>query len=214
MALPEELRPVFERLEAIAALEQEAVAAGIFQLKNELGEVSEALARAFEAERFVDTLCTDETGERGLWGLYFRPAITYYEASGAMQTSHSLEKVTPEMIAYWSGRAAESRHPKLKARYADAAWEFSSTVADVPRNVQNARIAVDAYVAHVGGFKDVYPHISSLGRALIWRSRLVMVRAWSKSFGPRSIFTSGPSPVTSRGPSSRFSMSYFRFGRS
>jgi lysyl-tRNA synthetase class 1 len=141
--LPTELEPTFAVLEATPDLDVAAVADSLFRCEKEGISMSEAAQVAIEAERFVFTLYTDETGEKSDWGSYFRPMYVSREKDG-VRTSHPLERLSADTIAYWTARANEARHAVLRARYADAAWELAQLVEGAKREISNARVAIDA----------------------------------------------------------------------
>lgn len=141
--LPTELHAVFGDLEAAGAADERELGDIFGRFLNSLDSTDKALVELVEAERFVLTLAIDETGERGPWGIYFRPMFTYSDKEGT-RTSHSLATVTPAIIEYWTLRAQEAQHPVLRARYTDAAWEFAKLLDGIRPRIDNARVAVDA----------------------------------------------------------------------
>jgi len=161
--LPSELQPLFSELESCVDLDEHRAADAVHRLVRS-ETLSEKGKNAAEREIFVFTLYTDTTGERSEWGTYFRPAVAIYESNG-VRTSHPLENVTADVIAYWSARAVESAHPVLRSRYADVAWELAPLVKQ-NRNVRCAQTAIDAYLARVINAKCIYPTIDLLRRAL------------------------------------------------
>ena len=49
-------------------------------------------------------------------------------------------------IAYWTDRSKKSKHPILRARYADLTWEFAPIVTKGNADVGQARVAIDSYI--------------------------------------------------------------------
>lgn len=52
-----------------------------------------------------------------------------------------------EILSLWTRRAKTLKHPVLKARYADLAWDLSRATANVRADPEMARTAIDAYLA-------------------------------------------------------------------
>jgi len=52
-----------------------------------------------------------------------------------------------EILALWTQRAKTLKHPVLKARYADLAWDMSRAIANSRPDPEMARTAIDAYLA-------------------------------------------------------------------
>jgi hypothetical protein len=60
--------------------------------------------------------------------------------------SPSIQRVTEEMIKYWSQRAKEAKHPILKARYGGLVWDFSRHITGKRAIPEMARIVIDATI--------------------------------------------------------------------
>ena len=163
--LPDEMRPVFEKLESLPSLTPQIVADALHQFHEKHNPLPAHVETATIAERFAFTLHTDSYGERSCWGSYFGPIFLSYQLDGTL-TSHPLESLSPETFIYWTARATESSHPVLRARYADAAWELAPLVEGVTRDVSNATAAIDAYLAISATSFEVIPTIFELRRAL------------------------------------------------
>jgi hypothetical protein len=64
--------------------------------------------------------------------------------------SPDIEDVTDEVIAHWLARTNETRHPVLRARYADLAWEIGTHKKLAVRITREVAIqAIDAYLESV-----------------------------------------------------------------
>jgi len=96
---------------------------------------------AVKAELVVLGLFADRPQESSSWGMHFGPMMVTSKGEYP-----PLDVITPEMIAYWKGRANACGHPRLRARYADAVWDIEPKVAEGKRDPEFARIAIDAYV--------------------------------------------------------------------
>jgi lysyl-tRNA synthetase class 1 len=58
------------------------------------------------------------------------------------------------------------KHPFLKGRYADLAWEMSALIGNRKRNPEDARIAIDAYLDAIPRMADDHEHLQFAIRAL------------------------------------------------
>jgi tetratricopeptide (TPR) repeat protein len=76
--------------------------------------------------------------------LHVRPAD---DGSGRPVEFPNLERVTPNILAYWQKRAAAAQHPVLKIRYADLLWDFSPPVLGAPAPAEVAWTLIDATLA-------------------------------------------------------------------
>jgi hypothetical protein len=109
--------------------------------------VSEMMAFSF-SENYQD----EHTG----WGTYYGPMMVMPNKEGQYMEFPSIKLVDVETLTYWSKRAMQSRHPILKARYADLVWDFSRKVTEMAGDPDMARIAIGAYID--GAQKHLYKH--------------------------------------------------------
>ncbi len=165
MTLPDELRPVFEEIESRADFDIHSVANALGEYRQKQQQITSEVEFALLAEQFAFTMSIDPKQERSGWGSYFAPMFTSHGTEG-IRTSHPLELLSADTIAYWSARAAEAANPMLRARYADAAWELARLVQGAKRDISNARSAIDAYITASAASNEVYPTIVALRRAL------------------------------------------------
>lgn len=68
-------------------------------------------------------------------------------------------------MQHWIDRAKTIKHPVLKARYADLAWDMSRAITNVSSDPDMARIAIDAYLDSLA--KGVQPNVHSEFEATI-----------------------------------------------
>lgn len=81
------------------------------------------------------------------WGSYFRPMSSVVYENGTSLYFPEVDQVAPDSVEHWSERARNLKHPVLKARYADVVWELGRFITKSgKRDVEMARIAVDAYI--------------------------------------------------------------------
>jgi hypothetical protein len=97
-----------------------------------------------------------------IWDMYWQPLSTATDAEGKDHYLPDAALADGEIIQQWSERAGTTRHPLLRARYADLAWEITRyRRRELTRrpNVAMARIAIDGYLdAAQGGLisDDIY----------------------------------------------------------
>jgi len=103
----------------------------------------------FWAEVWAFRLPPCERGETSAWGTQFGPR----PVEGAQIVSSGffpdIKQEGAELIEYWKGRAEESIHPVLKARYADLVWDLTRVPTDTRPDIKFARLAVDGYLEAV-----------------------------------------------------------------
>lgn len=84
-----------------------------------------------------------------VWEMHGQPLSSVTDAAGTQHHSPDVTQVDDEVIQEWSTRASAARHPLLKARYADLAWElarFRRSELTCRADVAMARIAADGYL--------------------------------------------------------------------
>jgi hypothetical protein len=80
-------------------------------------------------------------GEKSQWGTHFGPILSMGE-----KCLPALASVDVPVIEYWRRRVDEARHPVMRARYADLAWDFWKVVTGKGKPpIEAARAAIDAY---------------------------------------------------------------------
>ena len=110
----------------------------------------------------------DDRGENP-WDSYFRPMMSMTNESGSSTYMPDIKNVTVEVVEHWATRARSLKHPVLRARLADAAWELSPFVTNSrKRDIAMARIAIQAYIEAVAARLDASLHdaFASAQRAL------------------------------------------------
>ena len=102
------------------------------------------------------------------WGTYFGPMMVSPDEKGRMIESPSIQRVTAEILDYWTKRAKESKHPILRARYAGLVWDFTKKVTGQTADIEIARIRIDSIVeiAASNCHKDESDVITKLEHAL------------------------------------------------
>jgi hypothetical protein len=84
--------------------------------------------------------------DRSVWGTYFAPSMTATNKDGTEVYSPDIRQADGAVIAYWESRSDETRHPILRARYADLVWDFARLVTKNRPQVVYAQSAIDAYI--------------------------------------------------------------------
>jgi lysyl-tRNA synthetase class 1 len=120
-----------------------------------LGAWSEVLAFA---------LATDQ--HENPWNSYFGPMASGTDAEGNKHYFPDIAGMPSEAIAHWTARARSLKHPFLKARYADLAWEMSGPIGQRKRDPEDARIAIDSYIDAIPRMAERHEHVLFAIRAL------------------------------------------------
>jgi Domain of unknown function (DUF4209) len=102
------------------------------------------------------------------WGTYHGPLAIFRGEDGKMYESPSIKLVTEDMVTYWESRAEKSKHPILKARYADLVWDLKKKICNAKPDYAFALIAIDSKIEIAN--RDLYEYdifvITKLERAL------------------------------------------------
>lgn len=122
--------------------------------EENLGAWAEVLAFAFSEQR-----------EGSVWGTFFGPRATMQDKDGNTFYSPGIDDTPPEVVAHWAARARNLKHPMLKARYADLAWDMAVAIGKSKRNPDDARLAIESYLAAIP-VTDVHEQVRSGIRAL------------------------------------------------
>ncbi len=142
--------PVIE--EVIAKFDQGDAAFNERQVKQALVSARQSLVDPGEMENLggwaeVLAFALVETRHQpSPWNTYFGPLATGTQENGAPFYSPDIAGTDAEVVAHWMQRARTVKHPVLKARYADLAWDMSRAIAKTNPDPDMARIAIDAYL--------------------------------------------------------------------
>jgi hypothetical protein len=102
------------------------------------------IPRDFLAELMAFGFAENYQDSDTAWGTYYGPLMVMRNEEGKLMESPSVKLVDDAMLSYWAERAIQSRHPTLKARYADIVWDFSRHVTGKMADPTMARIAITA----------------------------------------------------------------------
>lgn len=90
------------------------------------------------------------------WGIYWQELMSGTYADGTEMLSPDVADVDDETLAYWIERSSQTKHPVLRARYADLSWDIgrylrgkakregAATVRSIP--ITMCHVAIDAYL--------------------------------------------------------------------
>jgi hypothetical protein len=120
-----------------------------------LGAWSEVLAFALATGRHENP-----------WNSYFGPMGSGTDAEGNKHYFPDIAGTPPEAVDLWAARARSLKHPFLKARYADLAWEMSGLIGKRKRDPEDARIAIDAYIDAIPRMAEEHEPVLFAIRAL------------------------------------------------
>jgi Domain of unknown function (DUF4209) len=123
--------------------------------EEQLGAWSEVLAFALAGRHFDSP-----------WDTYFGPMSSSETTDGKTIYFPSIEGTPPEVVAHWSKRARTLKHPFLRARYADLTWDMIGPISKGKRDVEDARIAIDSYLAAAPMMAELYNKLYSVERAM------------------------------------------------
>ncbi len=142
-----------------------------FDISREVGVARAALQTPTEEEQlgaWSEVLAFALSGRHGdsPWGTYFGPMGSGETADGNTVYFPSIKETPAEVVAHWSKRARTLKHPFLKARYADLTWDMIGPIAKGKRDVEDARIAIDSYLAAIPTKTELHDKLYSTERAL------------------------------------------------
>jgi len=98
------------------------------------------------AEAMAFDFCEDYQDQTTGWGTYFGPMFVFNNGDGTATESPSVKKVTEQIISYWTDRAKTTKHPVLRARYADLVWDFSKVVTNESPHYSMAQIVIESII--------------------------------------------------------------------
>lgn len=80
-----------------------------------------------------------------VWGTYFRPTVEFTQGQNTVRNP-DITQLDADALEHWQQRATEVDNPVMKARYADAAWDFAKPVANRQPDYKCAQVAIDGYI--------------------------------------------------------------------
>lgn len=138
--------------EVIVKFDQAGAALDEHEVKQALVAARKALVSPGEGENlgaWAEVLAFALVGTRphpSPWKTHFGPTASGTNKDGTPFYSPDIAGTDAEVIAHWKRRAKCVKHPVLKARYADLAWDMSRAIAKTNPDPDMARTAIDAYL--------------------------------------------------------------------
>jgi hypothetical protein len=84
--------------------------------------------------------------EESPWHTRYGPTFTATKNDGSPYYAPDIAEIDEEIINHWEQRSSVARHPLLRARYADVAWDLKKLVTGKQADIQLAQRAIDAYL--------------------------------------------------------------------
>lgn len=109
--------------------------------------LSPASRRAVWAELAAFGFRTHDAPNGGPWKTYFQPCMTGEGTDGKAWYAPNLQDADADVLAYWSDRARNAKHPAMIARYADLVWDTARFITKDRPSIEFARLAIDSYIA-------------------------------------------------------------------
>ena len=128
----------------IEPLSESDVSKAVYLVRDQ--EDAAEFAMQWVAEAIAFDFCEDYQNQATGWGTYYGPMFVSSNEDGTAIESPSIKKVTKEMIEYWTERAKITKHPVLRARYADLVWDFNKVVTNEPPHYSIAHIVIDSII--------------------------------------------------------------------
>ena len=72
------------------------------------------------------------------WDTYFSPLFSGTDKDGKPLYSPDIADASVDVIQHWAGRAIATKHPVLRARYADLVWEMTPVITKGRRDPQRS----------------------------------------------------------------------------
>jgi hypothetical protein len=100
------------------------------------------------------------------WNSYFGPESSATYDDGKTIYFPDIAGAPAVTMDHWAARPRSLKHPFLKARYADLAWEMSGPIGQRKRDPEDARIATDSYLDAIPRMAEDHEHLQFAIRAL------------------------------------------------
>jgi lysyl-tRNA synthetase class 1 len=165
LAVPSFIEDIVQRFDANEEPFDEFTIGG--ELKTARGALidpSEAENLGAWAEVLAFALATGQ--HENPWNNYFGPMGSGTNADGQIFYFPDITGTPPDVVTHWAARARSLKHPFLKSRYADLAWEMSGLIGKRKRDPEDARIAIDSYLNAVPRMAEDHNQVMFAIRAL------------------------------------------------
>jgi hypothetical protein len=165
LTVPTSLEEIVQRFDANQEpFDEHKIAGEIRAARAALVEPTDAEGAGAWAEYLAFALATSQ--HQNPWNSYFGPMGSGVDAEGNKVYFPSIIGTPPEVVTHWATRARTLKHPFLKARYADLAWDMSGPIGNRKRDVEDARIAIDSYLDAIPRMAEDHEHVTFAIRAL------------------------------------------------
>jgi lysyl-tRNA synthetase class 1 len=152
LALPTPIKELFDQYEGSKTpFHEHDLAAAIQQAAGPPEKLTDSERRAAWAEMSAFNFMRSTDPDRSVWATYFAPSMTATTQDGTEVYSPDIRQADGAVIAYWESRSDETRHPILRARYADLVWDFGRLVTQNRPQVIYAQRAIDGYIEAING---------------------------------------------------------------
>lgn len=158
--------------DVILKFDQANAVVGELTIKGELIKARDALVDITDAENmgvWAEVLAfalAADAYHYSPWKTYFGPMGSRTYEDGRQEYWPDIAGTHPEVIGHWARQARRLKHPVLKARYADLAWDMSRAITNIAPDPDMARIAIDAYLASLDLRPDAHRAFEAAIRAL------------------------------------------------
>jgi lysyl-tRNA synthetase class 1 len=165
LAVPESLEAIVRRYDAKEEPFTEFDIGGeLAAARNTLNNVSEPESLGAWAEVLAFALATGQ--HENPWNSYFGPMGSGTDPQGKKIYFPDVAGTPAVTVDHWAARARSLKHPFLKARYADLAWEMSGLIGGRKRDPEDARLAIDAYLDAILRMAEDHEQLQFAIRAL------------------------------------------------
>lgn len=163
---PASLAALIHEVEADSRPTYESALCGPFRtLRQSLAEAGREIPYELEAEIAAFLIHAHDHRDVSAWGGYFGPMSSGSSESGELWEVPPRTMVATETLNYWRGRALVTKHPLMRARYADLVWELTRILRQGTKaELAMAHAAIDAYCEAVAAGLYLYPSLA-VGRA-------------------------------------------------
>lgn len=145
MNLPSWVQQIVDQFNAKTEPHSELdIAQSLSNERSKHGDLSEEDWKEYIAEYSV--FFFGEGGdEESVWGTYFRPMVEFGQGQNTVRNP-DITQLDVYTVVHWEQRANETNNPVMRARYADAAWDFAKSIANRQPDYKCACLAVDGYI--------------------------------------------------------------------
>ncbi len=165
LTVPASLEEIVQRFDAKEnPFDEFAISGELTAARGALVDPTEAETLGAWSEVLAFALATGR--HENPWNSYFGPMGSGADAEGNTHYFPDIAGTPPGAVGHWAVRARSLKHPFLKARYADLAWEMSGLIGKHKRDPEDARIAIDSYLDAIPRMAEDHEHVLFAIRAL------------------------------------------------